>query len=89
MFWLELYSIAVNDTSHIYICFLVCQMLCNTHRTRPNQIKSNQAYRIKTYIESWNLSPLHEVEVFGEVDLVGESVAIRWWDRNWAVKAHA
>ena len=32
--WLEFYCIAANDSP--------CQMLCNTHLTRPNQIKSNQ-----------------------------------------------
>ena len=38
--WLEFCCIADNESpsSHRCIWFFVCQMLCNTHLTRPNKI---------------------------------------------------
>ena len=53
--WLDFYCMAVNDTptSHLYIWyFFVCQMLCNTHCTRPNKIKSKIKY---IYIYYFNI----------------------------------
>ena len=58
--WLEFYCIhiAVNDSpaSHLYIWFF-CMPKCyviNTHRTRPNKIKSNQIPWIKATVEIFN-----------------------------------
>ena len=40
--WLEFYCIPIDDSpsSHLYIWFVMCQMLYNIHLTRPNKIKS-------------------------------------------------